>query len=92
MNDLIIGIAIGGLAGAVVCYLLVQVVLKRKAQSRIEEMNTKADEEVKKARQSADRILSEAKAKAEADRLKKEAEAKAKEEAKKKLKNLLPPN
>ena len=64
MTELIIGILIGALAGVLIGYLLVQAIFKKKAQSKIEEMNAKADDEVKKARQSADRIYKEAKTKA----------------------------
>ncbi len=66
---------IGGLVvGAIIAFLVVQSILKKSGQARVDEMNAKADSIVKDARQTADRIASEAKNKA--DRIVEKAESK----------------
>ncbi|MBK7873117.1 MAG: ribonuclease Y [Saprospiraceae bacterium] len=63
--EIVIGIAIGLAAGVGVGYFLVQTMMKRAGIRKIEEMNAKADLEVKEARLTAKRIVDEAETKAE---------------------------
>ncbi len=60
-----IGIAIGLIAGVAIGYLILRVFNKNAAQSRVEELNAKADQAVKEARLSAKRIVDEAETKSE---------------------------
>lgn len=60
-----IGIAIGVIAGAILGYLLIRLFSKNAVQSKVEEMNAKADQAVKEARLSAKRIVDEAETKSE---------------------------
>lgn len=63
--DIGTGLLIGLVVGAIVGYIIVNVFGKKAQQSRVDEMNAKADQQIKEARVSADRILKDAKAKAE---------------------------
>ena len=63
--DIGIGIGIGLLLGVVITYFLLQVVLKKSQQAKIDEMNGKADLVIKEARVTASRITDEAKTKAD---------------------------
>lgn len=60
-----IGLAIGLLVGAVVGYFVVQAILKKAGMKKVEEMNAKADMQIKEARLTAKRIVDEAETKAE---------------------------
>ncbi|MBX2875396.1 MAG: ribonuclease Y [Saprospiraceae bacterium] len=59
------GLLIGLVVGAIIGYIVVNVFGKKAQQSRVEEMNAKADQQIKEARVSADRIIKDAKSKAE---------------------------
>lgn len=61
----IIGILIGAVIGAAVCFVLLNTILKKAHQKKLNELNEKADREVKEARKSAQRIIQEAEIKAE---------------------------
>ncbi|MDX1942241.1 MAG: ribonuclease Y [Saprospiraceae bacterium] len=63
--EIVIGIAIGLAVGAGVGYFIVQGLMKRAGLRKIEEMNAKADLEIKEARLTAKRIVDEAETKAE---------------------------
>ena len=64
--ELGIGLGIGGLiVGAILGYILVRAILQKTNQSKVEEMNAKADLEVKEARLTAKRLVDEAETKAE---------------------------
>jgi ribonuclease Y len=63
--DIVIGIIIGLVVGAVVGYFLLQAVLKKSYTAKVEEINTKADLEIKEARLTAKRMIDEAETKAE---------------------------
>jgi ribonuclease Y len=60
-----IGLIAGLAAGALTGYFLVSAMLKKQNQSKIEEMNAKADLEVKQAQLTAKRIVDDAETKAE---------------------------
>lgn len=60
-----IGLAIGLLVGAVVGYFVVQAILKKAGMKKVEEMNAKADMQIKEARLTAKRVVDEAETKAE---------------------------
>lgn len=60
-----IGLGIGLLIGAVVGYFVVSMLVKKNQQAKVDEMNAKADLEIKEARLTAKRILDEAETKAE---------------------------
>lgn len=60
-----IGITIGLIVGAILGYLLIRLFSKNAVQSKVEEMNAKADQAVKEARLSAKRIVDEAETKSE---------------------------
>ncbi len=60
-----IGLLIGLGAGAVLGFLVVFLFVKRQSAKRIEEMNAKADLEIKEARLTAKRLVDEAQVKAE---------------------------
>lgn len=61
----VIGIVIGLVAGAIISYFLVRMLMQKASQVKIEEINQKADLEVKEARLTAKRIVDEAETKAE---------------------------
>jgi ribonuclease Y len=63
--ELGIGIAIGLVVGAGIGFWVVRSLLSRTNQSKIEEINAKADLEIKEARLTAKRIMDEAETKAE---------------------------
>lgn len=63
--EIVIGIAIGIVAGVGIGYFIVQGLMKKAALRKIEEMNAKADLEIKEARLTAKRIVDEAETKAE---------------------------
>ncbi|MEO1624856.1 MAG: Rnase Y domain-containing protein, partial [Bacteroidota bacterium] len=69
-----IGLAAGLVIGSLIAYFVVNSILKKSQQSKIEEMNGKADLIVKEARLTAKRIEDEAKSKA--NRLQSQAESK----------------
>lgn len=58
-----LGIGIGLVIGAIISYIIASVVFKKANQEKIESMNALADKEIKEARQTANRILEEAKSK-----------------------------
>jgi len=58
--ELVIGLAVGAIIG----FLIVFIIIKKQSRSRIEEMNAKADQEVKEARLTAKRVVREAEGKA----------------------------
>ncbi len=60
-----IGLLIGLAAGALIGFLVVFFFVKRQSAKRIEEMNAKADLEIKEARLTAKRLVDEAQVKAE---------------------------
>ncbi len=60
-----IGIAIGVVIGLIAGYFIAQFVAKRINQSKVNEINAKADIEIKEARLTAQRLVDEAKIKAE---------------------------
>lgn len=59
------GLLIGLVVGAIIGYVVVNVFGKKAQKSKIDEMNAKADQQIKEARVSADRIIKDAKTKAE---------------------------
>ncbi len=63
--DIGIGIVIGLVVGTIIGYLIMNSMAKKKASAKVEEMNAKADQEIKEARMSAQRIIDEAQAKAD---------------------------
>lgn len=63
--DIGTGLLIGLVVGAIIGYIVVNVFGKKAQQSRVDEMNAKADQQIKEARVSADRIIKDAKSKAE---------------------------
>lgn len=71
-TGLIIGLVIGAVGG----FILIKVLLDKKKQQMIDEMNAKADQEIKQAQQTAKRIIEEAELKNENIKLKKIQEAK----------------
>lgn len=58
------GLLIGLVVGAIIGYIVVNVFGKKAQKSRVDEMNAKADQQIKEARVSADRIIKDAKSKA----------------------------
>ncbi len=64
MGEVAIGIAIGLLVGAAIGYILVNTVLKRAHQKKLEAINAKTDQEITEARLAAKRILEDAEDKA----------------------------
>ncbi len=73
----IIGLAVIGLVvGLAGGYFAVQAAMKRKKQALVEEMNAKADHEIKKAQTTAKRIIEEAESKNESIKQRKIQEAK----------------
>ncbi len=71
-----IGLAGGLIAGAVIGYIIISSMLKKRQNSLIEAMNAKADQEIKSAQVSAKRIVEEAEAKNESIKQRKIQEAK----------------
>lgn len=66
---------VGGLvAGAIIGFFLVRIFIQKQNQSKLEEINSKADLEIKEARLTAKRIVSEAESKVEKTRNKAERE------------------
>mgnify|MGYP005666361831 CR=1 FL=1 len=63
--DIGIGIGIGLVVGVIIGYLIMDAMAKKKASAKVEEMNAKADQEIKEARLSAQRLIDEAQAKAD---------------------------
>lgn len=63
--DIGLGIIIGLVVGAIIGYVIVNIFGKKAQQSKVDEMNVKADQQIKEARISSDRILNDAKSKAE---------------------------
>lgn len=59
-----LGIGIGLVIGAIIAYVIASMTFKKSNQEKIETMNALADKEIKEARQTAKRILDEAKTKA----------------------------
>ena len=59
------GLVIGLVVGAVAGFIIVRMMLGKKKQQLIDEMNAKADQEIKQAQQTAKRIIQEAEEKNE---------------------------
>ncbi len=60
-----IGLAIGVIVGAIVGYFVVQAIMKRAGQTKLEEVNAKAQLQIKEAEINAKRIVNEAETKAD---------------------------
>ena len=58
------GLVIGLVVGVIIGYIVVQLLVKRSSKAKIEEMNAKADQQVKEARLTAKRVVDEAEVKA----------------------------
>ncbi len=71
-----IGLAIGLVVGLVVGYFVIQAGMKSKKQAMLDELNAKTDQEIKKAQDTAKRILEEAESKNETIKQRKVQEAK----------------
>lgn len=71
-----IGLAIGLVVGLVVGYFVIQATMKSKKQALLDEANTKAEQEIKKAQDTAKRIVEEAESKNETIKQRKVQEAK----------------
>lgn len=71
-----IGLAIGLVVGLVVGYFVIQATMKSKKQALLDEANTKAEQEIKKAQDTAKRIVDEAESKNETIKQRKVQEAK----------------
>ena len=69
------GLVIGLLVGAVAGFIIVKMLLGKKKQQLIDEMNAKADQEIKQAQQTARRIIKEAESKNESIKRRKIQEA-----------------
>ncbi len=69
------GLLIGLLVGAVAGFIIVKMLLGKKKQQLIDEMNAKADQEIKQAQQTARRIIKEAESKNESIKRRKIQEA-----------------
>ncbi|MEL7118554.1 MAG: ribonuclease Y [Bacteroidota bacterium] len=69
-----IGILIGVVVGAVVSFIILRIILNKSFQKKLEDLNTKADLEIKEARITAKRITEEAQTKA--DKLLSQADSK----------------
>ncbi len=65
LEEIGIGLVIGLIIGAIVGFIIVRMILGKSNQSKIEEMNAKADLVIKEARLTASRITDEAKTKAD---------------------------
>ncbi len=72
--DFGIALAIGLVVGVAVGYFIVRLVMGKTSQKQIEELNTKADLEIKEARLTAKRLIDEAQTKA--DKILDQAESK----------------
>ena len=59
------GLIIGLVLGAILSFVLVRMMITKSNQSKLEEINAKADLEIKEARLTAKRVVSEAETKAE---------------------------
>ncbi|GAB4249008.1 MAG: ribonuclease Y [Saprospiraceae bacterium] len=70
------GLVIGLVVGAVAGFIIVRMMLGKKKQQLIDEMNAKADQEIKQAQQTAKRIIQEAEEKNESIKRRKIQEAK----------------
>ncbi len=71
-----IGLAIGLVVGLVAGYFIIQATMKSKKQTLLDEVNSKTDQEIKKAQDTAKRILDEAESKNETIKQRKVQEAK----------------
>ena len=71
-----IGLAIGLVVGLVAGYFIIQATMKNKKQALLNEVNSKTDQEIKKAQDTAKRILDEAESKNETIKQRKVQEAK----------------
>lgn len=58
-----IGLVAGLAVGAILGYVIISAILKKNQQKMVDEMNAKADQELKQAQQTAKRILQDAEAK-----------------------------
>ena len=63
--DVTISIIVGVLAGALVGFFLANLLVKKKSQSQVEEMNAKADLQIQEARLTAKRLVDDAEVNAE---------------------------
>ncbi len=63
--DTILGIALGVVAGGLIGFLLLRIILKKSYEKKFEDLNKKIDLEIKEARITAKRIMDEAETKAE---------------------------
>ena len=63
--DIGVGVIVGLVVGAIIGFIIMKMILGKSNQSKIEEMNAKADLVVKEARLTASRITDEAKTKAD---------------------------
>jgi ribonuclease Y len=70
----ILGIALGVVAGALIGFFLLRIILKKSYEKKFEDLNKKIDLEVKEARLTAKRIIDEAETKA--DKITSQAESK----------------
>ena len=57
--DIGIGLVAGLLVGALIGFFLVRIFIQKQNQSKLDEINAKADLEIKEARLTAKRIVSE---------------------------------
>ncbi|TAK47770.1 MAG: ribonuclease Y [Saprospiraceae bacterium] len=71
-----IGLAAGLVAGLIAGYFIISAVLKKNQQKMVDDMNAKADQELKQAQQTAKRILDDAEEKHENIKRRKIEEAK----------------
>ena len=71
-TGLVIGLVIGAVAG----FMVIQLLLRKKRQQLIDEMNAKADQEINQAKKNAQRIIEEAESKNESIKRRKIQEAK----------------
>ena len=74
--EIVIGLVIGLVVGLVAGYFGINAGMKKKRQALVEEMNAKADQEIKKAQTTAKRIVDEAESKNEVIKQRKIQEAK----------------
>ncbi len=61
----IIGIVVGLIGGAVVGFFMMKVILEKRNQSKVEEINNKADSMLQEAKSAADRVMRDAESKAD---------------------------
>jgi len=64
-SQIIVGVIAGFIVGGLIAFFLVNMLVKKKSQSHIEEMNAKADLQIQEARLSAKRLIDDAEVKAE---------------------------